>query len=359
MTKTLNPLLFDRTLTGRIRKLFDKELSSRFDALKKSIVELIVDEDVFGLNLPKLNIMTSGVLARNTIWRFLTDDQKLEEFKRWVRSQVDITVLGSDVFVGGALSEDHYVYEYISRAFSEGIERAFISMRTVDYAEKLDFIDMTKEQFLRSVFARPVSFERVKLLASRVFADLKNVTEDMATKMQRVLTDGFIRGESPWTIARSMIKEIDISKQRAKRIARTEIIRAHNEGQLDGLESLGVEDVGVAVEWVVSGLCTTARGYPSPCPLCKPLAGMVLTIREARGMLPRHPNCMCSWVPANVGEDHRGQLRTRGRIMSAISKSIKAEMSRKNKRLSLKEQKKLSRWIGAEVRVSKKRPKGI
>ena len=46
-------------------------------------------------------------------------------------------------------------------------------------------------------------------------------------------------------------------------------------------EALGVEELGVAVEWATAG-------DEAVCELCEALEGVVLKIEEARGMLPRH-----------------------------------------------------------------------
>lgn len=77
--------------------------------------------------------------------------------------------------------------------------------------------------------------------------------------------------------------------------------RAYAEGQLEALEQLGVAEVGVEVEWLVSGLGSTKAGYPSPCPQCAPMAGKVFKIAEARGLIPLHPRCKCAWAP-HVGD---------------------------------------------------------
>jgi hypothetical protein len=131
-------------------------------------------------------------------------------------------------------------------------------------------------------------------------------------------------------------------------IARTEVIRAHAEGQLDALEELGVEELGVEVEWTVTEDSRL-------CPLCAALKGVVLTLDEAKGLLPRHPNCRCAFIPANVGEDEEGQLRSKSAIEKAIDKSIQAESPKR----PLEEQRERSRWPGADTKIAKTRPEGI
>lgn len=48
-------------------------------------------------------------------------------------------------------------------------------------------------------------------------------------------------------------------------------------------------------------------------------------------MIPRHPNCRCAWVPANVGEPTDKQKRTRARIVAAIAQSRAKQRGKKGK----------------------------
>jgi len=140
-------------------------------------------------------------------------------------------------------------------------------------------------------------------------------------------------------------------QSRALTIARTEIIRAHAEGQLDTFEKLKVEKLGVMAEW-------STAGDDRVCGLCSDLEGVVITVREARGIIPRHPNCRCTYVPANVGESQKGQIRGKEDVQKAFDKSIRSEMPKIKKR-TFAEQKVRSKWAGADRSIAKARPKSI
>lgn len=226
------------------------------------------------------------------IWQFLTDSEKLVEFTDWLKTQISIGVLGTMTTLG-VTDPDHWLFKQIQSVFYKGMGTAFDYLRKPELQTKQEFYQGTKAEFLRDSFLRPVSVERVKLLASRALNELSGITDKMATQMQRSLTDGFMRGDNPFTIARQLVKDVDdLSKNQAKTITRTEVARAFNEGQLESMESLGMEEVGIAVEWEVSKQGTTLRGNPAPCPICAPLKGIVLKVKEAHGLLPRHPNCV-------------------------------------------------------------------
>jgi SPP1 gp7 family putative phage head morphogenesis protein len=272
-------------------------------------------------------------------WEFRSDPEKLEAFKQWLKGKTKQHITKEN--------EDKLWEAYARAGFKKGAGRSFDDYRAkkklldkeATPEEKLAFYRGSREQFLKSSFAQPVAIDKIKLIAARSYSDLEGVTEAMSTAMTRTLADGLVEGKSPREIASDLADDVeDIGESRAKTIARTEIIRAHAEGQLDALERLGVEEVGVMVEW-------STTGDDKVCDLCEPLEGIVIKIDEARGMLPRHPNCRCAFIPANVGEDDEDQKRTKGEIGTAI-------------RASLKEDTEESDWGPGET-ISQKRPPSI
>lgn len=304
-------------------------MDKRFNALAREVIKLVVTEDAFGLAERKLG------LKLNTRWQFRTDDAKLTGFKDWLKGEVDKGILSVDSNTG-----EPWTSLYVHSAHKQGVVRSFLDANPRKYGTTLGFYDGTREEFLRTAFAQPEMTSKLRILATRTFEELKGITEKMGASMNRVLADSLARGDSPRDAARSLTKEVGLSRKRARTVARTEIIHAHSEGQLDGMEHLGIEDVGVMVEWI------TAEGA---CPLCSAMRGVVLKVKEARGLIPRHPNCKCAFTPANVGEDPKGQKRSADAIKKAILKSVKAEKPKS------KTPKKDSRWSGADRRIAKKR----
>lgn len=307
----VNPLKADPTRTQGLRNRFAIELRKRFRRIKGELLKLVVDEDAFGLR-PVTNTQTPTTNASR--WRFRTSAQKTQDFLAWLRSQLNQQFLGID---------DQAVWEqYVQQGFRQGAGRSFDDFKRMmgrsgrggQLQRPMGFYQGTREEFLRLAFRRPVSLEKVQLLTSRVFTDIQGVTDYLATKMTRTLADGLTQGVSPLSLVKSLADDLDIGENRAETIARTEIVRAHAEGQLEALEDLGVEEVGVTVEW------DTAGDY-KVCPLCAPLQGVVLKLSEAKGMIPRHPSCRCAWIPAGLGEDDSEQKTTKGQIKAAISSS--------------------------------------
>ena len=411
-----NPLKSDPSRTKTLRKKFEQDIGKRFGLIVRAIIALVEEEDAFGLRLMRnqdvssvnapdnlvanclgsqstlpesllnqqgvddgittlptldrvsfdtfrpLSSTYSEVAIANQRFAFRSSSEQVALFEEWLKTEV-----------GGHLTDpaDAYWERYIREGYEKGAGRAFndvhkAKLATATTDQQRAFMGGTREQFLQDAFGQTESIEKVQLLASRTLTDLKGVSGSVATRMNRVLVDGLTQGLGPMAIARRMVndKEIGIDKRRAQAIARTEILRAHNTGQLDAMEKMGVEEVGVMAE-------VSTAGDDRVCPLCQPLEGIVLKIKEARGILPRHTSCRCVFVPAGVGEpkgttklvdygDGRKQVGQK-RSKTDIEASIKQSVSRERKKGSLADKLKKSRWVGADKAstIAKVRPRSI
>ena len=230
----------------------------------------------------------SGFTSNAGRYAFQTSPEKVKLFQAWLRAQMEAVLTSK--------REEELWRRYAEAGYRKGAGRAFDDAKRGDRikaegAQKMEGYRGTRDEFLRSSFGQPVAVEKVKLLAGRSFDDLKNVTADMSTRMSRTLTDGLVEGKGPRQVAVDLARDVDVSEERALVIARTEIIRAHAEGQLDAFDSLGVEELGVEVEW-------STAGDGRVCPECESFEGTVYeSTADARGLIPAHPNCRCAFIP--------------------------------------------------------------
>lgn len=298
--RAVSPLRADPSRTAGIRRRFGAELRRRFARLKAKLVRLVVEQDAFGL-LPRPPL---NPFAVNEDWKYHSSPEQVRRFEEWLRQQIRADLTG--------VSDEQVWERFVREGFERGAGRAFDDTRRTEKAladtpQKLDFYAGTRDEFLRSAFGQPVAVEKVKLLAGRTFSELEGVTETMSTAITRSLVDGMVQGQNPREIARTMTRQIDISRSRAETIAQTETIRSHAEGQLQALEQMGVEEVGVMVEW-------STAGDGRVCAKCRAMEGVVLKLDEAKGKIPLHPRCRCSFMPAQVGEDTAGQKKTKASL---------------------------------------------
>jgi len=286
-----NPLRLDPTRTTALRVQFIKEVKQRFTRLKKSVRDFMLHKDALGL--------VTHASPGHQQYRFQTDDKKLTAFNTWFKQQVEEDVIRPISASGslwaapsGSMATGPWTNKYVESAYKKGTLNAYLQAKKEDLAAQTDFAQMSQQQFLRDAFLQPETTSKVQLLATRAWENMKGVTDSMGTKLNQILAQGMIDGSGAEDIADNMTDAIDgLTDARALTIARTEIIHAHAEGQLDAYEDLGVTELGVDVEW------STANDE-RVCPDCEDMEGQTFSVDEARGLIPLHPNCRCSWISA-------------------------------------------------------------
>ena len=269
----MNPLKHDPTKTTLLRKQFSSDLTKRFNKIKGLVNHRI----------------ESGAPV--------TED--------WLRQRLELEVLSVDTD------------PYIKKGYGSGRTQAyratkrrsqlFLSGEHKLMAEGLFFSDNPPTQLLGT-------------LQTRTKNELKGIVDAVVQQSSRVLSDSELKGLSQKETAALIKDRIDkIGSTRSKVLVESEIIRSHAEGSLDTMESLGVQHISVNVEW-------TTRGDAKVCPLCAPLQGIIMTIKQARGIFPRHPRCRCSPIPAPSSR----RINKR-KLKRAVSKSVKAQFPKKKK----------------------------
>lgn len=268
----------DPSRTTGLQKRYEKDIVKRLNLINKDIVQLVKVDDVFGLAEP--NVLN---LNAREAFRFQTDAEKVKSFQQWLQRAVDthyFTVDEAGVYVESAYKTG------MARAYQDSIKGSPAAIET------LPFFDGTKQGFLQSAFNAPETVSKIQLIYTRNYAALKGITDAMDTQLSRVLSLGLANGYSPEKVSRQLTQVIGGKsfRTRARMIARTEIIYAHAEGQLDAFERLGIKKVDKMVEWQTAG-------DDRVCKQCEDREGTTYTIKEARGLIPLHPNCRCIWIP--------------------------------------------------------------
>ena len=321
----ISPARIDPTRLFTLRRRFVGEMSKRFDALASAIRVLIIGENVFGLtDEPAFN-----PLSLNTRWAFETNPAKVKKFQAWLKEQVDAGILIS------SNPDKPWTGEFVESAYKTAVNRTY-SETHKDMGSKLG---MTADEFAQEAFSNKSAVAQIKHLYERSYSGLVSVTKSMERRVSETLAQGFADGLGAREIARTLTRDVGMEKRSALRVARTELTYAYAEGQLDGFEAIGVQELGVLTEWLTTG-------DDRVCPTCAALNKSVYTIEEARGLIPRHPNCRCAWVP-NLDPAAK-QLKMLAKTKKQLSRSVAAERPR----LSLEEARERSTWRGADLSPS-------
>ena len=132
--------------------------------------------------------------------------------------------------------------------------------------------------------ADPQALEWIDERALEMAVSINNTTRE---SLRIALRAGFEQGESiPQITRRIRGFYLDTYKGRAKKIARTEVIAASNEGALRGYEDAGI----MKAEFY-------AALDERTCEECMSYHGNVYPVMEAHGLIPVHPSCRCTYIP--------------------------------------------------------------
>ncbi len=287
---TLNNVLKgDPTRTLTTRKRFIADMNKRFNRLRREIFEAIVLNDVFGLNDEPIQFLQS----RPRQFAFPRDVDKLRAFEGWLQQQINIGILEVTT-IGGATrigDLENWTDKYIQSAYQRGISRG----RQELIRAGADVPTLAETGGIQAAFNQPFHINRLQMVATRTFEELKNVTVGMSNDISRTLAQALAEGLSPRQIVfgtdtlKGLNNDIKKAMIRARAIARTEVIRAHHAANIQEYKAAGIEGVEVIAEWSVAGF--------NVCPLCFPLEGKKFKLDQIEGMIPRHVNCRCVAIP--------------------------------------------------------------
>jgi len=278
-------------------------MKRRFTAVVRAIRRAVIDQDIFGL-LPEnvVSIRAFAVLdPGRRAFAFRSSGEKIAGFMSWLDDMVRDEIL--EVYyqprVGSSI-QSAWSNIYIDSAYQQGIRKARSQMAQAG----IDVPSLDAIGGMGAVFNSPFHADRVGILYTRAFGDLKGITDAMEGQVSRILSQAMAEGKHPREMAKLLTRTItgpvgDLSltdtlgrfipaQRRASMLARTEVIRAHAEAQLQEYENFGQFDVFADVEFRTSG---------NACPICEELEGRVYTTKQARGVIPVHPQCRCAWLP--------------------------------------------------------------
>ena len=305
----------DPSRTTSLRNSFARDAAKRFRELRGVIRRAVVEEDVFGLREPEPGEVTITLLQRmrtpgRRAFAFGRSGDKVDSFMGWLREQEDAGMLEitqrAQLGVG---IEGAWTDKYIQSSYQRGILRARQELK----GQGFDVPSIAESGGINAVFNQPFHLDRVGLMYTRTFNDLKGITTAMDAQIGRVLAQGMAEGRGPVEIARLLTRTIsgpvgDLgltdtlgrfipAERRAKVLARTEVIRAHHMATVQEYKNWAVEGVVVKAEWATSGF--------KVCPDCQALEGQIFTLDEIEGMIPLHAQCRCITIPVKAVEAER------------------------------------------------------
>ena len=163
-------------------------------------------------------------------------------------------------------------------------------------------LDQAGREALAEAAFSLVPVDALDFLSNYQLQLLGKLTDDLVTGIKSAVQVGIAQGEGPAKIARrigGIVKDPDefrqagktvfkTVQQRAELIARSEVMRAYNQGAVKFETRVGI----TRVRWLTAG-------DERLCPDCEPLDGKEYAITDLPSQ-PLHPACRCTHVPADI-----------------------------------------------------------
>ena len=305
-------LQFDPTRTTALRRAFEADMNRRFNWLTRLIKQAIVDQDVFGLVEPSVTTfakkipLPTGGLPGHRAFQFLRSSEKVGAFMDWIEQQQAKGILQvSRLPQIGLATEQAWTDLYIEDSYKRGVIRARYEMGKAGFPVQ----PLESTGGIAASMSTPFHIDRVGLMYTRTFQELKGITAAMDSQISRVLAQGMADGDGPRLLARKLVRTItgplgDLgiqdslgrfipARRRALTLARTEVIRAHHSAMVQEYRNYGLEGVKVKAEWATAGDMRV-------CAVCASMEGKTFTLDEISGMIPAHPSCRCIALPSII-----------------------------------------------------------
>lgn len=298
--------LVDPTRTTVLRNSFAANMRRRFKTLSGKLQRAVAEDDVLGL---LTHPIATNVAPRPGAFSFGQSEQRIAAFMDWVHELVESDVLDiSNAQRMGSSINSAWTNVYVQDSYKRGVIRAQYELKK----RGVNVPTFDRGDSLEAVLGGGFHMDRVGLLYSRVFSNLKGITAAMEDQIGRVLAEGMIHGDHPSLLARKIVATVhgpigDLgltdtlgrfipARRRAEMLARTEVIRAHHLANIQEYKNWGAQGVKVIAEW-------STAGDSRVCIECSALQGNRYTLNEIETMIPVHPQCRCIAIPITTEAD--------------------------------------------------------
>jgi len=291
-TQIFNRVLVANGITAHVEFEWGQESESRKVQRIDSITKIL---QLFSLQ-PKLRTMLESELAvlLNLDSEILMDPEEEREFEE---TQPQPIVPGSkrsresipgNNFVEYLTEVDEYpLKEFVGFNYLEYLKNIFKFIESKEFPKReykgFEFVPGTEQKEWREVI---ISYDLHD-----------NLSEKQINRLRLVLKNGLGEGASIRQIAadiKDAVKPEQIgnlsTEFRSLQLARTEVVRAANEGALKTYSDQGIK----RVEWISGGSERT-------CARCESMNGKLLSLEDAKEQIPVHSNCRCNYVPVMKG----------------------------------------------------------
>lgn len=132
-----------------------------------------------------------------------------------------------------------------------------------------------------------------------------DVAQRLSDRLHDSVLEGIMAGEGVAKLQERLRQQVELSGVDAERIARTEAIRAYNQGAANALKDAGYTEF-------------TFQALPGADPECDDRDGETFSVDDFGNRPPIHPNCRCAMRATLPGEDGDGVVLVRGVTLDGV-----------------------------------------
>lgn len=197
---------------------------------------------------------------------------RLKAFQTQINNQVEML----------AAYKEQGLTKTLKEIFEEGYYRNIFNFQQfTGIGNSFEILDV---RTINQAIMKPWTYDGATF-SDRIWKD----KEKLKNSLEKTLTQGIIRGESPEVIARKIAKETNVELNAARRLVVTESAAMSTRASMEGYEELGVEEIEFS-----------AALDERTCPECGDMDGKHFPTKDGQiglNMPPLHPHCRCTTIP--------------------------------------------------------------
>ena len=296
------------------------QLRKRYTSIKKGLRELI-------------STFSPVVVTNAAAYEYQLDAQRYNSINLFLQQLLYDELLDNQQ---GAFTNRWWLNANLTSAYTDGASDALQSAKNIAVA---DIVGQEISTTVRSMQLEQIVFSqgfqsRVGLIQSRVFEEMKGLSDSTKTDLANTLARGMAAGKGVRALTKDVMARTDVSFRRSKRIVRTEILNAYRTATAAETDVLN-EDVYADSEWGMLQLWFSALASTSR-PSHVSRHGETYTTQEVREFYSVNANainCLCSQSPVlankKTGEILQKPLQERMRKQKKVYQSAHGLVKKK------------------------------
>ena len=274
---------------GNLRNA-NAKLKKRYKNIKSGVRGLVNTFD------PML-VSTNAMSINKAVYEYQIDSAKFDSINLYLQGLLNTELLDDNQ---GDLTRRWWLNANLITAYEDGTADTLQSAKNIATADIVgqDISQQVRSMTLESIVLSPQFQSRVGLVQSRVFENMKGLTGSTKSDLADTLARGMSSGKGIRALTKDVMKRIDVSQSRAKRIARTETLNSYRTATSQETDALN-ESVYDDSEWHMVPLWFSALG-PTTRKNHASKHGSTYTTQQVKDFYSidgNAINCLCSQSP--------------------------------------------------------------